>query len=74
LRIKFNIVFFEISVELISPQNFGDLDQLVIVIVTVEKWLLAENLPVVLVSQFFGSPPTPTIEANMQPRLHMSRL
>ena len=44
LRIQRNIVLVYVLVQALSAQHFGDLDQLVIIVVPVEEWFLPENL------------------------------
>ena len=38
------MIFIDIRVELVSAKNFGDFDQLVVIIVSVEERFLAEDL------------------------------
>ena len=40
--VKFNLIFVQILIELLRAQNLGYSDQLVVVVVTVEEWLLPE--------------------------------
>ena len=44
LRIQGNIVLFEIVIQVICPEDLRDLDQLVIVIMTMEEGFLPEDL------------------------------
>ena len=44
LGIKPYVVLVNIGIEFVSPQNFSDLDELVVVIVTMKKGFLPENL------------------------------
>ena len=44
LRIKPNVIFVNVSVQLIGSEDFCDFDQLIIVIVSMEKRFLPEYL------------------------------
>lgn len=44
LCVKFDVVFLEVGVQLIRAQDLGDLHQLVIVVVSVEKGFFSEDL------------------------------
>lgn len=44
LRIQFDVILLEISVKLWGTENLGNLHQLIIVVMSMEKWLLSENL------------------------------
>lgn len=44
LRIQGNIVLFEIVIQVICPKDLRDLDQLVIVVMTMEEGFLPEDL------------------------------
>lgn len=81
VRIQLNVVFFQVGEQFVGPQNLRNLDQLVIVVVSVEEWLLAENLPdsTKQSDQRYAASPSihpnrPTMLANMQPKLHISKL
>jgi hypothetical protein len=44
LCVELDIVFLEIGIKFVGAQDFCDFDQLVIVVVTMEERLLAEDL------------------------------
>ena len=44
LRIERDIVLVYVLIQSLSAQHFGDLHELIIVIVSVEEWLLTEDL------------------------------
>ena len=78
LRVEVDIVFLEVGVQLVRPEHLRDFDQLVVVVVAVKERLLAEDLPTITgISSESELDQTrkaaePTMEANMQPKLHMS--
>lgn len=49
---KFDGILFNIFKEFISTKNTSNLDQLIIIIVTMEKWFLAEDLILCVVMRF----------------------
>ncbi len=44
LGIETNVIFFNVHKEFVCSQNLGDLDQLVIIVVTMEKGFFSEDL------------------------------
>lgn len=44
LHIQLQIILFQVRKQLIGAKHASNLDQLVIVVVTMEEWLLAEDL------------------------------
>jgi hypothetical protein len=44
MRIQLNIIFINISIQLISSKDLSNLDELIVIVVSMEKRLLAENL------------------------------
>lgn len=44
LRVQSNIVLFYIVIQVVRAKNFGNFDQLVVVVMSMEKGLLSENL------------------------------
>jgi hypothetical protein len=44
LRIQPDIVLFNVRIKIISAQDFGDFDELIVIVVSVEEGLLAEDL------------------------------
>jgi hypothetical protein len=74
LSIELDIIFFKVCIQLIRAQDLGDFHKLVIVVVAVEEGFFSKNL-----NPYIGEVDMPdrgsrTIDANMQPKLHMSRL
>jgi hypothetical protein len=69
LRIEANVVFLDVRVKVISAQYLGDFDELVVVVVTMEKGLLAEDLQMPRKQCLKGvlHMSSLTIDANMQP-------
>lgn len=44
LRIKTDMVLVDVCIQFIRSQNFGDFDQLIIIVMSMEKRFFAENL------------------------------
>ena len=44
LRVKTNVIFLYVSIQIIRSQNFGNFDQLIIIIMSMEERFFAENL------------------------------
>lgn len=44
LRVQGNVVFFQVVIQVICAQDLRNLDQLVIIVVTMEERLLPEDL------------------------------
>ena len=44
MGVQGNVVFVDVLVEALCPENLCNLDQLVVVIMAVEEWFLAEDL------------------------------
>ena len=44
LSIQFNVIFLQVRVQLIRPKHFGDLHQLIIIIMSVEKRFFSKDL------------------------------
>lgn len=44
LSVELDIILLKVAEQLICTQDFGNLHQLVVIIVSVEEWLLAEDL------------------------------
>jgi hypothetical protein len=42
--VEVDLVLFQVRVELVGAEDLGNLDELVVIVVAVEKWLLAEDL------------------------------
>ena len=78
-RIQLDVVLLQIQVQFVGSKHLCDLDKLIVVVVTVEERLFSEDLVLGFVDDLTAgvtvrSQMTPTIEANIQPRLHISRL
>ena len=74
LSIELDIIFFKVCIQLICTQDLGDLHKLVVVVVAVEKGFFSENLNPYIGEVNMADRGPCTIDANMQPKLHMSRL
>ncbi len=74
VRIEFYVVFLEVDVKLVCAQNLSNLHELVVVIVSMEEGVFPEDLTANVGDPYPIYRETRTIEANMDPRLHMSRL
>lgn len=46
LRIKLNVILVKIGEEVVSSKNFGNHNQLVVIVLSMEKWLDSKNLGV----------------------------
>lgn len=44
MRVEFNVVLFEVDVQLIGAKDFANLDKLVVIVVAMEEGLFAEDL------------------------------
>ena len=44
LRVKLDIVFLKIEIEFVRAKNFGNLDQLIIIVVAMEERFFPEDL------------------------------
>lgn len=75
-RAQVDVVLLQVGVEIIGTKDLGDLDELIVVVVTVEEGLLAEDLRSgscsVRASSAVDQLEMLTIDANMQPSDHMS--
>jgi len=74
LSIELDIIFFKVRIQLISAQDLGDFHKLVVVVVAVEEGFFSENLNPYIGEVNMSDRGPRTIDANMQPKLHMSRL
>ena len=73
-RLVVDTVFLQVRVELLRTQTAQDLEQLLVIVGPSEKVLFTENLGAYQSCQKLCSTRPRTIEANMQPTLHRSKL
>ena len=76
LRVQFNFVFLKVEEQFVGAKHFRDFHKLIVIVMTMEEGLLPEDLSI---ESICGDCETwvhqiLTIDANMHPRLHMSRL
>lgn len=76
MGIEADVVLVDVGKQLVRSKNLRNLDELVIVVMAVEEGLFAEDLAVR--KQFNGAHEESnilrTMDANMQPKLHISKL
>ena len=72
LWIQLYLILCNVDEQFISAQDLCDLDQLIVVVMTMKKWFFAKDLQPVTSELYGERAKQQTIEANMHPRLHIS--